>query len=114
MEEPCVYLLGTMALKTKTINPAKMKFDGKKLPKIDAVTVSSDKNVNKSKHIIFDDDDKDGGVAIPVEKKQAPKKSEKSRKEAIDIGTQWYQTVCIQLFMLKLLGDCEYICFFLL
>lgn len=93
MEEPCVYLLGAMALKTKTINPAKMKFDGKKLPKIDAVKVSSDKNVNKSKHIIFDDDDKDGGVVIPVEKKQASKKSEKSRKEAIDIGTQWYQTV---------------------
>lgn len=71
-----------------------MKFDGKKTPKSETIPIASDKGVNnKSKHIIFEEDDNESGVTVPVEKKQTPKKSEKNRKEAIDIGKQWYQTV---------------------
>lgn len=76
-----------------------MKFNGDKLSKIQA-TIPSQENVKKSKHIIFDDDDKDkndGEVAVETkaqDKKQVSKKSQKNRKNAMDIGTQWYQTVC--------------------
>lgn len=92
-----------------------MKFNGDKSSKT-VSALSSDKSVTKSKHIIFDvDDDNDGEVIvekmqdIPTKKgkneeeakkqdanekkKQTSKKSEKNRKDALDIGTLWYQTV---------------------
>lgn len=96
--ENCVHVLsGTMALKTKSENPIKMKFNGdkSKSTKIKA-TIPSEESGNKNKHIIFDNDDNDNNGGVIVENKQTPKKNhknEKNRKNAMDIGAQWYQTV---------------------
>lgn len=85
-----------MALKTKSVNPTKVKF-------------SSDNSINdsagKNKHIIFDDDENEADVVVepkktPAEKKhQASKKNEKNRKNALDIGKLWYQTVGVFNFL---------------
>lgn len=93
---------GMMALKTKS---TKVKFSGDKSAKTDKPTTSNEKS-GKSKHIIFDDDDDDGQIAVEQEqefpektqnttekKHKGSKKSEKNRKDAMDIGTLWYQTV---------------------
>lgn len=90
-----VCLFRAMALKTKSVNPAKMKFNGKKSTADDGFIPAAQDTVSKNKHIIFDggDDDEIAVTAPPVEKKQVSKKSEKSRKEASEIGKQWYQKV---------------------
>lgn len=94
-----------MALKTKL---TKVKFNGEKSSKT-INTISNDESAIQSKHIIFDDDDDNNGeivvkkqqeVAgnhqnIPEKKHSKSRKSEKSRKDAMDIGTLWYQTVCL-------------------
>lgn len=78
-----------MALKIKSTKPLDVKDTGeKKTPN----KISTEENPSKNKHIIFDDDNVN---EVVVEKKQKPKekKSEKNRKNAMDIGTQWYQMV---------------------
>lgn len=86
-----------MALKSKSENPIKMKINGDKSKSTKIkVTIPSEQSGNKNKHIIFDNDDNDKGSEIIVENQQTPKKNQKNdknRKNAMDIGTQWYQTV---------------------
>lgn len=89
-----------MALKTNsTVQSMKKKFDSHK-SKINSTkeTTISKSNGNesaKSKHIIFDDnDDNDGEVKIKSAASIKPNKAEKGRKNAIEIGKQWYLRVC--------------------
>lgn len=101
-----------MALKTISMKPTKIKFDNGNSTKIKESTVAEE-IPKKSKHIKFDNyDDEDvleeannidsdntnavdgeGKKKKHAEKKVPSKKSEKSRKNAMDIGTQWYQEV---------------------
>ncbi|XP_031631249.1 CCAAT/enhancer-binding protein zeta [Contarinia nasturtii] len=78
-----------MALKTKSVNPKKVNFNSDN---------SSSDIAGKSKHIIFDEEDNETDVIVEpkqvlAEKKhQGSKKSEKNRKNALEIGKLWYQT----------------------
>lgn len=82
-----------MALKGKSnFQPMKKKVDLKKLE-----TDKSEVDSVKNKHIKFDnDDDSDGEVAVkkPTVPAAGPSKAEKKRKNALDIGKQWYMPVC--------------------
>lgn len=53
---------------------------------------------NKSKHIVFESDDEDNVVSTPAAKPAPPSKTkgQKSREDALEIGTAWYQTVSTQ------------------
>lgn len=90
-----------MALKTNsTVQSMKKKFDSQKskFNSTKETTVSKSngcESANKSKHIIFDDnDDNDGEVKIKSTASVKPSKAEKGRKNAIEIGKQWYLRVC--------------------
>lgn len=89
-----------------------LKNPKKKLDKKGAASTSDPKHaksngepapvVNKSKHIVFDDSDDEGGAAIEaVAKPQPPtpaqNKRQKHRKDGSDIGKLWYQLVSYQL-----------------
>lgn len=101
-----------MALKTKS---TKVKFGGDKSAK-STESIASNGSATKSKHIIFDDEDDDNKVVERPEKQQdatekkqdvtekkqkVSKKNEKNRKDAMDIGTLWYQTVGFNQFIIE-------------
>lgn len=79
----------------------KKKFNSKK-SKINSTTETTisksngNQSANKRKHIIFDDADNndDGEVKIKIAASKKPKNAEKGRKNAIEIGKQWYLRVC--------------------
>lgn len=98
-----------MALKTNSVKSTKIKFDNENSTKIKESIVSK-AAPKKNKHIKFDNDDEenannrsggnitggDGGKSKNhTEKKLPSKKSEKNRKNAMDIGKHWYQVVSI-------------------
>lgn len=101
-----------MALKSESSKSKKMKFDNENSAKIKSPIVSED-IPTKNKHIKFDnDDDGDGGsnggngdaiisseikTKNRAEKKHPSKKNEKDRKNAMDIGTHWYQVVGVSI-----------------
>lgn len=92
-----------MALKTNsTIQSMKKKFDSKKskINSTKGTTIPKSNGdgsaANKSKHIIFDNDNDDVNeeVKIRTTVSEKPNKADKSRKDAIEIGKQWYLRVC--------------------
>lgn len=99
-----------MALKTKSKNSAKGIIGNDIASKKRKSNLSTGKTDGKNKHIIFDDDDnvaekniqenRDDDV-IAEKKQNVSKKSEKNRKNAMDIGKLWYQTVSFIDFHLK-------------
>lgn len=110
-----------MASKTKSIKSTKIKSDkhGKSIKLNESVEF--EKVLKENKHIKFDDDDdecNDGDIIAGTneeisnknckEKKQSLKKSEKNRKNAMDIGTHWYQVVssCLNELSVQNLGRC--------
>lgn len=100
-----------MALKTNsTVQSMKKKFDSKK-SKINSTketTISKsngNESSNKSKHIIFDDDGDDNGeVKTKIVTSEKPNKANKSRKNAIEIGKQWYLRVCFSCIEINSMG----------
>lgn len=100
----CIFILHEMALKTESIKSTQVKFVDEKSSKINE-SIVSEEIPKKNKHIKFEnnEDDDDGGRNTVgngdgkngnrTEKKQPTKKSEKNRKNAMDIGTHWYQVV---------------------
>lgn len=94
---PCAFQSSATAFKSTV----KLKFNASNLLNISNPLQSED-NMATNKHIKFDDDDDDieaEAVAVQEEQpvKKGSKKSEKNRKNAIDIGTKWYHMVCLQI-----------------
>lgn len=87
---------GIMALKTNSIVQSMKKKS--KINSTKEATISKSNgndSANKSKHIIFDDDDNnDGEVKVKIAASKKPNKADKGRKNAIEIGKQWYLRVC--------------------
>lgn len=110
-----------MAFKTNSKKPTKIKFDDEDSTEIKG-TIVAEEAPKKNKHIKFGNDDEDDVVADNTKndsveitrngggggggnddgsggknkkQKNPSKKSEKNRKNAMDIGTHWYQVVSL-------------------
>lgn len=91
-----------------SLKNSKKKFATKKPgssngPKEDQDNVKSSVGDTKGKHIVFESDDESNVASTPVAKPTPPPKTkgQKSREDALEIGTAWYRTVGTQILRNK-------------